>query len=406
MPAEKVTHCGSTRKIEEQNSREGMEYTNAVNEDNSTAMTFHSNTDVNPGKCITDFDNRVECSCCCGENAESESGQRSCQHWTPVRPSNIRQAQRKKLRGLQNGHPDPSRYSNSRNAKENMDIQRSTVNGNSIDGLSMRNPSEINTSNSATSRFKYERSLHSNNKNVPTPNTEPAKPAASNSSSPAPSVSSDLPNEHEYGDNRTFPRYPHKSSRSFKSSTQATESDDVNSQRSNASPVTVGGANTRTRPTMGRYNVNMSPQSGTIPAGYQNGPGDQWRRPANNGSLRRSHQQHFAPRGSSQFHRYNGPVNHLGRPHQNNFSRSRILGPAMGDSPPVQTNDSPNPMPNEPNPQSDSVRENSKKPQTSWATVAVSVQCEQKLYSPKDESRDQLVNFLLEQWRCFNRKST
>ncbi|CAH8535703.1 unnamed protein product [Schistosoma rodhaini] len=406
MPAEKITHCGSDRKNEEQSLQAGMEHTDAINKDSSTTVTFHPNTDVNPGNGVTDFDNRVECSFCCGENAESESGQRSCQHWTQVRPSNTRQAQKKKLRGLQNGHPDPSRYTHSRNTKENTDIQRPTFNGNSIDGLSMRNPSETNTSNSAASRFKCDRFSHSSNKNAPSSNAELTKPIASNSSSPAPSVSSDLPNGHDFSDNRTFPRYAHKSSRSFRSSTQANESDDLNSQRSNASPVTVGGANTRNRAPVSRYNVNMSPQSGAIPTAYQNGPFDQWRRPTNNGSLRRSHQQHFVPRNTNQFHRYNGPTTHPGRPHQNNFSRNRVPGSGMGDSPPVQANDSPNPVINEYNPQPDSFREDSKKPQTSWATVAVGVQCEEKPYTPKDNSRDQLVSFLMEQWRRFDRKST
>ncbi|KAK4469970.1 hypothetical protein MN116_006642 [Schistosoma mekongi] len=406
MPAEKISHYGSNCKTAEHNSEAGVERANSVNENNSTTMTFHSNTDVNPGNSVSDFDNRIECPYCSGEKAESESGQRSCQHWTQVvRASfNTRQAQKKKLRGLQNGHPDASRYSNSRNVKESTNIQRSTVNSDSFDGLTIRNPIEVSTSNAASSRFKYDRSLHSGNKSVPISNTEPTKSIGSNSSSPVPSVSSDLPNGHDFSDNRTFPRYPHKSSRSFRSTTQASELDDVN-QRSNASPVTIGGSNTRPRPSVHRSNVNTSPQSGTAPTAYQNGPCDQWRRPTNNGSWRRSHHTlPFAPRNPNQFHRYNGPGAHPGRPHQN-FSRNRIPVSGIGD-PSIQANDSPNSVPNGPSAQPDSCRESVKKPQTSWATVAVGVQCEQKLCTPENNSRNQLVNFLLDQWHRFDRKST
>ncbi|CAH8838965.1 unnamed protein product [Trichobilharzia szidati] len=409
MPAEKITHSGGSRKGSEHNVRGSMEQANTIADDSSsTTMVPHTNTDSNPGNSVVDQDNKTEC-IYCSENAESESGQRSCQHWTQVRSFNNRQAQKKKLRGLQNGHPEPSRYSNSRNTKENMNMQRHIANSNSADGLSLRDAAESNAPNTASSRFKCDRPLPSNNRNMSQSNTEPTKSVASNSSSPVPSVSSDLPNGHEYGDNRTFPRYPHKSSRSFRSVNQSVDAEDINSPRSNNSPVTTGGANMRNRPNMNRSSVNMPPQSGPATNAHQNGPCDQWRRPSNNGSWRRSHHTlPFAPRNSNQFHRYNGPGNHPVRPHQNNFSRNRISGPGMGDSPPTQTGDSPNHASNESNPQPDNKKqENVKKPQTSWAAaVAVGVQSEEKLGTPGDNSRIQLVNFLLDQWRCFDRKSS
>ncbi|CAH8494877.1 unnamed protein product [Heterobilharzia americana] len=368
-------------------------------------MNLHPSTDFNAGNSATDPDNRIECPYC-SENAETEAGQRSCQHWTQVgRSSNTRQAHKKKFRGLQNGHADPSRYVNSRSTKEI--IQRHVANNDPADGLSLRDSVETNAPNITASRFKCDRPLPSSNRNVPLSNVELTKTVTSNSSSPAPSVSSDLPNGHDYGDSRTFPRYPHKSSRSFRSVTQTVDADDIHNQRSNASPVTTGN-NMRPRPSMNRPGVNMPPQSGASSSAYQNGQCDQWRRPNNNGNWRRSHHTlPFASRNPNQFHRYNGPGNHPARPHQNSFSRNRISGSGMGDSPPTQTNDSLNPISNGSNLQSETNGESLRKPQTSWAAaVAVGVQPEQKLCTSVDNSQIQLVNFLLDQWRCFDRKSS